>query len=446
MKSFLTILFLTSLLVLSSASLLRNNKKNKKVNQANSNSTIVVGNNLVVGEEKPLVNGFCFLNTNGTVYDLNGLKNDDIDYKIQTAGGIVYFNICRNALVSCKGNSGAVTYNSNLVGDNCAQLAGNNTVTSSFFLIEDTAREKSALRMKLPEGDLCSSDTSKKYKTTIDFTCDEEADSPIISTPLININSCEQKIYMTTKSACPKLNVYSLWNKIQSNKWLFGLIIVGLGIFFCFFGEEFLKATQVIAGAALAMILVIYLILSNSSVTLYTWQFWLILVFSLLIGCLAGWFMSKIQWLPGVVFGTLLGFIVGFVLFNLFLRFIQSNPVAVFWVTMSFCIIGGILLGYFFEESISIISTSVVGAYGIVRGISIMAGGFPDERQVYELGMKGEWSQMKNLLSPVVYAYLAGFLILAGLGMFIQFKFFYDGNKKKEKKEDQDELLKEKSK
>ncbi len=443
MQSYLTILFLTSLIMFTSASLLRN-KKNRNKNHQNSNSTIVIGSNQIIGEEKPLVNGFCFINTNGTVYDLNGLKNDDNDYKIETAGGIVYFNVCRNAIISCKGNSGAVTYNSNLLGDNCLQLAGNNTVSSSFYLIDDTAREKTALRMKLPEGDICSSDASKKYKTTIDFTCDEEAQAPIISAPIVNINSCEQKIYLTSKYACPKINVYSLWNKIQSNKWIFGLIIIGLGIFFCFFGEEFVKATQVIAGAALAMILVIYLILANSSVVLYTWQFWLILVFSLLIGCLAGWFMSKIQWLPGVVFGTLLGFVVGFVLFNLFLRFIQSNPVAVFWVTMCVCLIGGILLGYFFEESISIISTSVVGAYGIVRGISIMAGGFPDERQVYELGTKGEWSQMKNLLTPVVYAYLAGFVVLAALGMFIQFKFFYDGNKKKEKKDDENELLKEK--
>jgi len=145
--------------------------------------------------------------------------------------------------------------------------------------------------------------------------------------------------------------------------------------------------------------------------------------------------MSKIPWLPGVVFGCLLWFVVWFFVFNLALRFINSNAAAVFWVTLVVCVIWWWVIWFWKEEEISIVSTSVVWAYAITRAISLLCGHFPDERQVYELSMNWEWDQLKNLLDYVVYAYLAVFLVLSAAWMFIQFKFFYDWAKEERKKE-----------
>ena len=159
----------------------------------------------------------------------------------------------------------------------------------------------------------------------------------------------------------------------------------------------------------------------------------MIVIIALAIGCVAGYFMSYLIWLPGVVFGGLLGFVIGLFIYNLCLRFIESNPTAVFWISMVMCVIGGCVFGFFYEEEISIISTSIVGAYAIIRGLSIWCGGFPEERQVYELGQKGEWDQMHAMLNAAVYGYLAGFILLCIAGMWVQFKYFYDGDKKKNK-------------
>lgn len=444
MKSVVTWLFVAQLIVIASSKgsflKLRQNSTETANNAEIKNDAVyidTVNPSPAVGNETNLVDAFCFINNNGTVYDLNDLTNDEADYTVATNTGKINFNICRNALNSCAGEKNIASWVSNLDPNNCVSVAGNQTVTSEFTLIENDQTNSTVLRMKLPEGDVCKSDEAKRYTTYIEFTCDEDADAPVISKNALNINSCENRIYMTTKYACPKLNVYALWNKIQDNKWIFGAIIMGLGVFFCFFGENFLKITQVIAGAALTIIIFMYLVFSNTSIEIYTWQFWLIIVIAAAIGCLAGWFMSQITWLPGLVFGILLGFVVGFVLYNIGLRFIDSNPEVVFWVTMSVCVIGGALLGYFKEEEIAIISTSIVGAYAIIRGLSIWCGGFPDERQVYELGSKGEWDQMKDMLDATVYAYLAGFFVLSAIGMWIQFKYFYDGSKKEKKEKNQ---------
>jgi hypothetical protein len=382
-----------------------------------------------------VIDAFCFINNGGIVYDLNGLKSDN-DYKINTIGGFVSFNICQDQKKPCENQKGIASFTSNRLGEQCSQIAGVSSVSSKFFIIEDKENAKVTLRMKLPEGEACKANTNKKYQTLIDFTCDPTAELAKLSTDPINLDNCETTIYVESKFACAKYDVYGLWNSIKSNKWLFGAIIIGLGIFFCFFGENFLKITQVIAGAALSLVIFLYFVFNYTVIEINSWQFWVVIIIAIGVGCLFGFFMAHLTWLPGLVFGALLGFVLGFVIFNLALRFIESNPNVVFWVTMSVCFILGCLLGFWKEEEIAIISTAIVGGYAIVRGISVWAGGFPDERQVYELGSKGEWEQMRNLLTGVVYAYLAGFVVLSALGMIIQFKFFYDGNKKKNNEEE----------
>jgi len=213
-----------------------------------------------------------------------------------------------------------------------------------------------------------------------------------------------------------------------------------LGIFFCFFGENFLKVSEVIAGGAAVLVIVLYFAFNYVTINTDSALFWVVLVLAVVLGCLAGYFMTYFTWLPGIVFGGLFGFAIGFVIFNVALRYIQSNPTAVFWCSIGACIILGCVIGFIWEEEISIISTSVVGAYAIIRGISIMAGGFPDERQVYELAQKGEWGQVNILLTPIVYAYLAGFAVLATVGMIIQFKYFYEGREEKRYRRDEERL------
>ena len=418
------------------------------ISQPIVNETVKVEVLKASSENKTQVaDAFCFINNNGVVYDLNALKSD-IDYKVETLSGFINFNFCRDQVNPCKDQTGIASFTSSKLGTDCIQIAGSNTVSSKVFIQEEKKTNdkneevvSTLIRLDFPEGEICKSDANKKYQTIVELRCDENQEVPVFTNNVFDSNICENKIYGVSKAACPKYDVYGLWNTIVNNKYIFGSILILLGAFFCFVGENFLKVTQVIAGAALTLILVLYFIFNFTLIIMGTWLFWIVVVLAFALGCLMGYFMSKISWLPGLVFGFLLGFVLGFVVFNIALKFIASNSIIVFWTSMVTCIILGCLLGYYKEEEISIISTSVVGAYGIIRGISIMAGGFPDERQVYELSLKGEWDQLSNYLTGVVYAYLAGLLVLAILGMYVQFKYFYDGSKKKDKKKD-DELVK----
>jgi len=86
------------------------------------------------------------------------------------------------------------------------------------------------------------------------------------------------------------------------------------------------------------------------------------------------------------------------------------------------CIIISICLAYWLQDAIIIFATSFIGAYTFIRGISLFAGGYPNEFTVIDLKNQGEDGQLKELITWRVWIYLVAIIIVTGLSIFIQFK------------------------
>jgi hypothetical protein len=381
---------------------------------------------------------YCYINDNGVVYDLNSLQNENIDYRIDNVEGSFNFNFCKNAVHHCQNvPNGGMAFFTKRGTSNCYQLAGTYSNISRVGIQRDEANDKTTLKLVMPLGGKCVSDPTLDYRTTFVLECDHDAEAAIVESNVVSALQCENLINIKTKAACPIFNAYSVYRTIQENRFVFGFLLIFLGTFFCFFGKKFYQIAQMIAGGVAVTLFFVWLVINNSNVVYASWAFWLTIVLSASAGVIVMYFLGKYDTLSRAVFGALLGFVGGLFLYNLFIRFIQSNPSVVFWLTIIICIGIGIGVGIWLGKPIIVIATAVIGAYGFIRGISFMAGGFPDEKQVYELGQKGEWEQMKELLTGWVYLYLAGFLILSALGMFVQFKYFSDDEEEKKEKENQ---------
>ncbi len=74
---------------------------------------------------------FCFLNSNGTVYDLNKIYNST-DYVINGAGYNVNFNVCHNPKTQCSNSTSMVTYQG--ANNQCVRLAGPDLVVSTWSI------------------------------------------------------------------------------------------------------------------------------------------------------------------------------------------------------------------------------------------------------------------------------------------------------------------------
>ena len=90
------------------------------------------------------------------------------------------------------------------------------------------------------------------------------------------------------------------------------------------------------------------------------------------------------------------------------------------------------MLAYFLVETVVIISTSFIGSYCIVKGISLYAGGFPNESYVIDLIKNKEFDTLNEVLTPIVYVYMVGWLVLFLVGLAVQNKLRQDQEKKEE--------------
>lgn len=385
---------------------------------------------------------YCFLNVNGIIFDLLPLNNAKADYSIDNTAGTLNYNICGNTLTTCEADKtikGQAFYKSK-IDNSCQEISGAYSFSRQFSVWYNSKQTDVArIEVAYEQGDICETDNTKNNQLNFVFNCDPNSTKDTFSQNF-NPLQCSNTITITSKSACPVFGAYSVFNTIISNRFIFGPILMLLGIFVCFFGIKFVKYVEMIAAGFAVSIFFIWLIFSNLTLAYGSWAFWVTLVLSFAAGVIVMIFLGKYDWIGRAIIGGLLGFVGGFFIYNLALRFIQSNPTAVFWVVMVLCIITGIILGILIGKPILMIATGIIGAYGIVRGLSFMAGGFPDERQVYELGQNGEWDQMKSLLTGAVYGYLAGFVVLAIGGIFVQFYFFNEDEKKDNNESDKQNL------
>ena len=133
--------------------------------------------------------------------------------------------------------------------------------------------------------------------------------------------------------------------------------------------------------------------------------------------------------------GALLGYIIGQILYNLALNRININQTALQIIVYVLCIGVCIALSILLFNIVTIFATALIGAYAVIRGISIFAGGFPNETTIADLVKNDETEQLKNLLTWIVYLYLGGWVILFVIGLVVQIKIFAADKKEEKNKE-----------
>jgi len=224
--------------------------------------------------------------------------------------------------------------------------------------------------LALSTGESCKNNPSKNYETIYQVVCDQNATSPIFD-PKYTFSSdlCTNKIKVFSQAGCPRMNFYSIFRSLINNKFIFGPVLIALGIFLCFFGNYFFFVLCILIGVLSVTFFVLFVIFSNISVVFSTGVFWAIIGITVVIGIIVGFLLSKNEWIVDFVIGGISGFFLGLFLYNFAFNRINSNPKAVFWVIIVTSIVLVILLVFLFKSFIVICGTSFIGAYGIIRVI-----------------------------------------------------------------------------
>jgi len=227
--------------------------------------------------------------------------------------------------------------------------------------------------------------------------------------------------------ACPVFTANGLVQFIDKYKYIFGASFMGLGLFLGLLGfKVFIAALFLVSTLAVTffvMFLCYTLFLYDAT---DAWVGWTALGVSILLGLLGGYFMTQIQKLAGAVMAGFGGFLLG-ILVNESVVFLASK-VWLFWCVNIGCAIIFAILGFLLFDWAVCFGTSFIGSYLFIKGIGIMAGGFPS---LY-LIVKSLENNDITIWTPVFYAYLAGIIVLTVASSIFQYKFWVKAKREKD--------------
>jgi uncharacterized membrane protein HdeD (DUF308 family) len=172
---------------------------------------------------------------------------------------------------------------------------------------------------------------------------------------------------------------------LSSNGYVFGAVLIIVGIFVGLFGKPLFKPTICIVGTLVFVVLstlFIFSVFFNRSTA--NWVGWVVFAVCLLLGGIVGLILAKLSRLGVGVLAGWGGFCLGLITYNAFMYKADNGKKIVFWIwCLSIAIVAGVLSIFLFNHAL-IIATSLVGSYAFVRGISMYAGGFPNEMELVE--------------------------------------------------------------
>jgi len=343
-----------------------------------------------------------------------------VDQDVAGQGTTLQWNFCNPTFDSCNGQDDYANMASN-VTNTCTHLTGDSLSFRTVSLLTFENGSVSGISVNYTGGSTCLEDSSQFYGFVAQVYC-QKGGAPAsynydpVSTALSG--GCTVFVNMYANEGCLYPGMNELWMFVEEYSIMFAIGAMLLGIFLIFFGLKMLKPTLFIFGflsTVCLLLLLFYGAILPADHAL--WIGWVVLGGSIIFGILVGYFTAKIAKIGLFLLGAWLGYIVGLILYGAFLYTTDSQ--VTLWVTVSVLavVFGG--LSFLIYEHAVIFGTSIVGAYMLIRGISLLAGGFPNEYTLIDDIKSGHMDGV----GWKFYVYMVSMLLAAIIGIIFQEKW-----------------------
>jgi len=236
--------------------------------------------------------------------------------------------------------------------------------------------------------------------------------------PIANlVNPCEPVVQFVSSLACPALTVSKIWGYLAPYTQYMGVFFVGAGVMLAFFGYRLIGPTMCIVGFLTSVVVAgifFWTIMASSSTQpkqLLTW-----LAAGGVIGIGVGCILCKNEKLGAEFLAGWGGAILGVMANDMFLYRLGYS-----WMTYAATIGGAAAAAWYatkYYEPLILLSTSLLGSYGIVRGASFYLGGWYNTMTVVNLVKSG----MASSINQIYWCYVGAFFIIAFIGYKFQGK------------------------
>lgn len=216
------------------------------------------------------------------------------------------------------------------------------------------------------------------------MVCDPSAKIPVVYEATFD-TLCQASLAVRSKDACYDFSINPLIKWIGQQPLIIGISLVVLGFVLGLMGKRFFKISLFLVGSTVLTVVstlfVFSVFLSRDSSNTTGW-----LIFSgcLLVSMIGGLILAKFFRFGVAVAAGWGGVVLALILYNSFVYKIDGRSKVVFWI---FVVLMGVItasLSFYFCWPAVIMATSVAGAYAIIRGISLKAGGYPSELEIIQ--------------------------------------------------------------
>jgi hypothetical protein len=365
----------------------------------------------------------CTLFDNLMQFDLSSLQNRNEGYYYKDG---YFFNFCAQLQVTTEGsveeayvfkaaNETETTYTAGMPGTPYTQKVLTSSKKGRIDELDASGNAMDGHIETFFENSVpCASGGS--WQTMFEIYCDETNEvSPTSDSFNITVDdqNCQLTITTAHKAGCPVFSLQGVLKFLRSIPVVLALIMLFFGLACNFFGALIFKYISGAINGALIFINVFVIgnILINSIAPGKALAI-VLMVLSIIIGLGLGYLLfriSKRKTVHGaaILFGFT-GLFIGFLVYRFVLQhIIDAMPLLILTVIASS--IGLVVLTWRHIRKLIVPLTAVIGSYLIVRGISIMIGGVPEN-----FSMFGDSS---NILA--VFYYLLGY----GLSIFCGYTF-----------------------
>lgn len=261
----------------------------------------------------------------------------------------------------------------------------------------------------------CLSDPTDSYSLRINITCSDDKDGIVFVSS--SGTSCHPELNYLSNKACPVFTLDAFSQFMDKYNYLWGAALIVLGVFLAFFGNRFVNLVIfLVVGLGVFCILgslFFYLFLSKIK---EDWGKWLSLAGIVVVSAGLGFLVMRLRKFGIAILSAWGGVLLGLVLTT---AFIVENKWAYYAVIIA-CGVGAFFVAFKIEVTVVIMVTGFVGAYSLVRGVSLYVGGFPNENQLHEEIASGAvtWSSFDKTF----YIYLGSIVAGTIAGVWFQFR------------------------
>ena len=396
------------------------------------------------------INIKCFYVHKYKVYNFQSVQNKTTDQTITTNNGKAYVNFCQDTVTKINNEPSESTLIYTEDGNKFTRYTGTLDVANkknvpknawSDWTETENDITTNGIWVNFTVGDTCTGknkDNYPNYTTKYKITCDKNKKSENIYEIMNHFenfdpDNCLNIIYGSSKFACP-ISEYMLEEFLYKNKYLTCAVLVLIGAFFAFAGGKYIIPTAVIIGGVFFTLIILLIVFNLFTITSTT-TVWIIIGVSFVIGLLLGGLLSKAVKLLVLIVGAFVGYCAGNFIYEIALRYINTNPDTLYWIVIGACMIICMIIAHFLFMKALAIGTAIIGGYLIIRGASFVIGHYPNESQIIDLIKHKEWEQLKEIRDYYVYLYYMAWILIAVIGTLVQFHIIGGDDSKAKKNE-----------